>query len=196
MSTPRLSHGSRQNQILDAACSLIEEFGVAAMSMSMLARRAKVSRAWIYKFYPDIESILMAVYDLAYPDRSGDRAERPRIDNVHDDLVSRLDEWMQAPVAAVLVGLYAKYVANDNTPSSSSLHRTMVDRMERFWIEPFSAMGLSREEAWSLVVALDGTLMTLRLAVAEGHVSAEHAVQRARQFVDALFPTTWSYTSA
>jgi AcrR family transcriptional regulator len=46
--------------ILDAAASLVEEHGLTAVTMSAIAQRAGIGRATLYKYFRDIESILVA----------------------------------------------------------------------------------------------------------------------------------------
>lgn len=46
--------------IVDAAVSLADERGVTAVTMSAVAERAGIGRATLYKYFPDVESILVA----------------------------------------------------------------------------------------------------------------------------------------
>lgn len=46
--------------ILDAAVSLVVEHGVLSVTMSDVAASAGVSRATLYKYFPDVQSILQA----------------------------------------------------------------------------------------------------------------------------------------
>lgn len=46
--------------ILDATAALIAEQGPASVAMSAIAGRAGIGRATLYKYFPDIESILVA----------------------------------------------------------------------------------------------------------------------------------------
>ncbi|GAA1599956.1 TetR/AcrR family transcriptional regulator [Kribbella sancticallisti] len=49
--------------ILDATWKLAAEYGVLAVTMSQIAERAGVGRATLYKYFPDVESILVANHD-------------------------------------------------------------------------------------------------------------------------------------
>ena len=49
--------------ILDAAGALVAERGLRAVTMSALAERAGVGRATLYKYFPDVESVLAAWHD-------------------------------------------------------------------------------------------------------------------------------------
>ncbi len=45
---------------LDAAAALVAEHGLASVTMSQIARQAGIGRATLYKYFPDVESIVMA----------------------------------------------------------------------------------------------------------------------------------------
>jgi len=49
-----------RNAILDAAARLIADRGVLAVTMSHVAELTGIGRATLYKYYPDVESILVA----------------------------------------------------------------------------------------------------------------------------------------
>jgi len=49
-----------QDAILDATSDLIVELGPMSVAMSAIAERAGIGRATLYKYFPDIESILVA----------------------------------------------------------------------------------------------------------------------------------------
>jgi AcrR family transcriptional regulator len=46
--------------ILDSAWALVTEHGPAAVTMSQIAERAGIGRATLYKYFPDVETILFA----------------------------------------------------------------------------------------------------------------------------------------
>lgn len=48
------------NAILDATAELIAEHGPLSVAMSAIAERAGIGRATLYKYFPDVESILVA----------------------------------------------------------------------------------------------------------------------------------------
>ncbi|MCA1672854.1 MAG: TetR/AcrR family transcriptional regulator [Actinobacteria bacterium] len=54
--------------ILDATAELIAEQGPLSVAMSAIAERAGVGRATLYKYFPDIESILVAWHARAFAD--------------------------------------------------------------------------------------------------------------------------------
>src|SRR5262245_40932237 len=48
---------------LDATAALIREHGLASVTMSQIAAAAGIGRATLYKYFPDVESILVAWHE-------------------------------------------------------------------------------------------------------------------------------------
>ncbi|WP_434594093.1 TetR/AcrR family transcriptional regulator [Streptomyces sp. A5-4] len=49
--------------ILDATWALVAERGLLSATMSQIAERAGIGRATLYKYFPDVEAILIAYHD-------------------------------------------------------------------------------------------------------------------------------------
>lgn len=49
--------------ILDATATLVRELGIRKVTMSVIAERAGIGRATLYKYFSDVESILMAWHE-------------------------------------------------------------------------------------------------------------------------------------
>ncbi len=72
--------------ILDTTAALVAEHGLASVTMSRIAEETGIGRATLYKYFPDVEAILVAWHDqhidrhLEYlveiRDRSNDAGER------------------------------------------------------------------------------------------------------------------------
>ncbi len=52
-----------RDAILDTMAALVEEQGLLQVTMSQIAEQAGIGRATLYKYFPDIESILLAWHD-------------------------------------------------------------------------------------------------------------------------------------
>jgi AcrR family transcriptional regulator len=52
-----------QDATLDAFAALIGEHGLASVTMSQIAAAAGIGRATLYKYFPDIESVLVAWHE-------------------------------------------------------------------------------------------------------------------------------------
>lgn len=71
---------------LDAAAALVAEHGLRAVTMSQIAEATGIGRATLYKYFPDVEAILVAWHERhvashleqlsALRDQAGDATER------------------------------------------------------------------------------------------------------------------------
>ena len=52
-----------RNATLDAAAALVAEHGLASVTMSQIAKRTGIGRATLYKYFPDIDAILIAWHE-------------------------------------------------------------------------------------------------------------------------------------
>jgi AcrR family transcriptional regulator len=61
----RLDHRARQSEaIATAALSLILEHGASALTMAAIATAADISRQTLYRYYPDIDAVLVGIAEL------------------------------------------------------------------------------------------------------------------------------------
>lgn len=75
-----------RDAILDATAALAVEHGVLAVNMSQIAEQTGIGRATLYKYFPDIEAILLAWHDrqisahlralMALRERAGSAGQR------------------------------------------------------------------------------------------------------------------------
>ena len=69
-----------RDAILETTAALVAEHGLLAVTMSQIAEETGIGRATLYKYFPDVESILLAWHDrqisahLAYLAEARDRA--------------------------------------------------------------------------------------------------------------------------
>lgn len=49
-----------RDKTLDTTAALVQEFGLSAVTMSQIAKAAGIGRATLYKYFPDVESIMVA----------------------------------------------------------------------------------------------------------------------------------------
>src|SRR5882672_5018202 len=52
-----------RDAILDAAASLVAGHGLLSVTMSQIAEKTGIGRATLYKYFPDVESILLAWHE-------------------------------------------------------------------------------------------------------------------------------------
>lgn len=55
--------GAVQDAILDTAATLVAEHGMLSVTMSQIAQEAGIGRATLYKYFPNVESVLRAQHD-------------------------------------------------------------------------------------------------------------------------------------
>ena len=49
--------------VLDTTAALVAEHGLRAVTMSQIAEQTGIGRATLYKYFPDVEAILVAWHD-------------------------------------------------------------------------------------------------------------------------------------
>jgi AcrR family transcriptional regulator len=52
-----------RDAVLDAAAALVHEHGLTGVTMSLLATTAGIGRATLYKYFPDVQAVLLAWHE-------------------------------------------------------------------------------------------------------------------------------------
>ncbi len=172
--------------ILDTTWELVAECGPLSVTMSQVAERAGIGRATLYKYFPDVEAILVAYHDrhvtahlrelAELRDGPGDAGERleavlaayaliahRRGRHGPDDLVALLHRPAHvAHAQRELVGLFRDLLAE--AEEAGALRDDAVpDELARYCLHALSAAGgLPSEAAVGRLVAV--TLAGLRPA--------------------------------
>ncbi|UUN29669.1 TetR/AcrR family transcriptional regulator [Streptomyces sp. FIT100] len=60
--------GAVREAVLDTAAALVAEGGLLSVTMSRLAQEAGIGRATLYKYFPDVESVLVAWHERRVTD--------------------------------------------------------------------------------------------------------------------------------
>jgi AcrR family transcriptional regulator len=85
-----------RNAVVDTTARLVADHGLLAVTMSRVAEEAGIGRATLYKYFPDVESILLAWHGreierhLAQLNAVRDRADEP-LQRLHDVLEAYAD---------------------------------------------------------------------------------------------------------
>lgn len=88
----RLDHRIQQSEaIAGAALSLVFEHGASALTMAAIATAADISRQTLYRYYPDIDAVLVGIAELI---TSHDDDFESQV-HEHSDPVSQLDVIVQ-----------------------------------------------------------------------------------------------------
>ncbi|MER7249415.1 TetR/AcrR family transcriptional regulator [Kribbella sp. NPDC000426] len=100
---------SVREAVLDATASVVAERGLTGVTMSAVAQRAGVGRATLYKYFPDVESILTAWHQR----------------QVADHLRQLTEIWTETGRLEAVLEAYA-FICHEHPPSepAASLHRS------------------------------------------------------------------------
>jgi AcrR family transcriptional regulator len=61
-----------RDAILDTMAALVAEHGLLGVTMSQIAEETGIGRATLYKYFPDVEAILLAWHDRQFTAHIGD----------------------------------------------------------------------------------------------------------------------------
>ena len=119
--------------ILDATAKLVEERGPLAATMSEIAEKSGIGRATLYKYFADVEAILVAWHErhvhghlaelAAIARRSGDAGER--LEAVLEHYAFIVYERHRSDVAAVLHR--DEHVAHAQSQLNAFIHALLVE---------------------------------------------------------------------
>jgi AcrR family transcriptional regulator len=170
--------------ILTAAMELLFDQGLHAMSMDEVARRAGVSKATIYRWWPSKE--LLALDALAVEWASTAPADKRQTGSLRGDLLARFLPWVrqlnQRPYARVVAGLVAEAQTN---PEFAELYRQYFVQARRDATRELLVQARDRGEiaaTTDLEVALDLFYGPVYHRLLHGH--APLTEQFARQVID------------
>ena len=146
MSTPALAaRSAAEARILDAAEACIRRYGIRRTSMQEVARAAGFSRAWLYRHFPDKESLVSAV--LLRTDEAFWRAARQQIDP-RPTLVDQIVEAVRFARAQAPSDLFLGLMETEPDTVTAMLAtglRLQLPAMSRFW-RPYVEAAQSRGE--------------------------------------------------
>jgi AcrR family transcriptional regulator len=82
------------NAILDTTAALVSEHGLLSVTMSRIAEETGIGRATLYKYFPDVEAILLAWHERQISDHLEQLAEvRDRARDVGERLEAVLEAY-------------------------------------------------------------------------------------------------------
>lgn len=156
---------------LDAAAALVAEHGPASVTMSRIAEQAGIGRATLYRYFPDVESVLVAWHErqvarhlshlAAIRDRAGDARER---------------------LEAVLTAYGLIQYEHHDTPLAALLHQgehvAAARRRLAGFIEDLVTEGAAAGDLRDDVPADELAAYCIHALTAAGDLSAEAAVHR------------------
>ena len=86
--------GAVRDAILNTTATLVAERGLLSVTMSQIAEAAGIGRATLYKYFPDVEAILLAWHERQIAGHLEYLAEvRDRVDDPHERLKAVLEAY-------------------------------------------------------------------------------------------------------
>lgn len=176
------AHRARyRDRILDTAVELVREGGVAGLSMARLAQHAGIGRATLYKYFPDLEHVVVAQAERDI-DRWAEQLDRALAQ--HEDPAARLHTYI-ATLYGYFAGADARAAASlDAGGLSPAIAETLRVHMGKI-VDPLIAILLDGVESGAFRADLDpqrcawaisSLLGAFRHDLITGRMTAEHAV--------------------
>jgi TetR/AcrR family transcriptional repressor of mexJK operon len=159
---PPAAVGRKCEQLLDGARAVILARGFEGASVDEIAREAGISKATMYRYYPDKAALFAAVMQRDCARESG-----PLFGLCPDG----------RPLEAVLADVGARYMTFVISPDAQSVFRTAVHESERFPEigQAFYASALDRGRVWLAAVLAD--------AAARGEIAVDDVDLAAHRFL-------------
>jgi AcrR family transcriptional regulator len=104
-----------RDAILDATAGLVSEQGLLSVTMSQIAERTGIGRATLYKYFPDVEAILLAWHERQIASHLDELASVR-------DLAGPADERLRAVLMAYALLAHQSHGRHDNE-LAAFLHR-------------------------------------------------------------------------
>lgn len=176
---------AQRDHILDAALDLLSERGVAGVTMSALAERAAVSRPTLYRYFPDIDAVL-----LAWVSREIDRSVAVLVERAVavDDPVARLELLISEQLATFASQDHRLSAEHFDSEAASPALRRAVEAgmapLRRLLTETIAAgvtcsaltVGCEPPVAADLLLGLLGASRRLLVAGQADPPAVEHAI--------------------
>ena len=148
---------------LDATADLVAERGLTGVTMSEVAKRTGLGRATLYKYFPDVDSILVAWHER----------------QVGNHLEQLVKIWEQTGRLEAVLQAYA-FICHEHptTEPAASLHRTEQVAKAREHLITFLAEALAEADVRDDVPAKELAAYCVHALTAAGAVPSKAAVRR------------------
>ncbi len=183
------SYEVRLESLLTTTSELLCEVGPNAVTLTAVAARANVSRQWLWEFFPDLDSL--------YAELSN-RLRIEHLDLVVDapsDMASLSDyftaeSWalVQMPTSAAMLGSYALNSHGSTSLTQSKLVAAFYDYVNARWINPMTAEGFTRDDAWASTSLILNVAFGFSIGLENGSTTADVARRRLAKVIDSALP--------
>jgi AcrR family transcriptional regulator len=172
-----LARGVREQHVLDVACRLLESHPIHEITFTQLAQESGVSRAWVYTFFYDLESIYLRLFEGAFPEYI--YAPLTALE-FGDDVVtawrSRAERQLDMPAGIAILGSDAMMAGGRARGASHLVRNLILETLDWCWVDPMTQLGADRAAVSSGVLAYTHSLFGLVVAVHHGQTTRPAAV--------------------
>jgi AcrR family transcriptional regulator len=156
---------------LDAAAQLVAERGLRAVTMAQIAQTTGIGRATLYKYFPDVDSILVAWHERQIGEHLEQLSSlRDGAGDPSDRLKSVLEAYALMQHEQPASELAAMLHRGDHVARAQEHLRDLVEVL----LEQGAAVGVVRQD----VSARELATYCLHALTAAGHVPSRAAVRR------------------
>jgi AcrR family transcriptional regulator len=188
----------RRRQLVRSAAHIVEFEGLAALRMSRVAELAGCTRTLVYRYFPSIDDLMIAVaaeYYSALEERFervvqrraalGDRLVAKPDADPFEDALAMLDVVFEAITEVGLAGLILRSSPHLSPPTRTDLQQRSA-RFSAAWVEPVRRPGLSALEAALVTEAGIALLVELVRRWQRDEISRDEALALCRTCFSAL----------
>jgi len=144
--------------------------------MTMIADEAGISRAWLYKLFPDLGSLYAELFSRIQPVFFHTVESPPPLNSgLLAYMVDRCDTYLDLPVGAAILASYAINGGEHTSSSLIGLRDRFLETLEAVWVGPIVQLGNDPDTARASVLTFMNVVLGLVVAVGQGRVSREAA---------------------
>ena len=166
----------RQQRILDVTLRLLEERALGEITMTMIADEAGISRAWLYKLFPDLGSLYAELFSRIQPVFFHTVDSPPPLGSgLLKYMIDRCDTYLDLPVGSAILASYALNGGEHTSSSLIGLRDRFLETLERVWVEPIVSLGNEPDFARASVLTFMNVVLGLVVAVGQARISRESA---------------------
>jgi AcrR family transcriptional regulator len=190
---PHLSREARLERLLMAASDLVTESGINSVTMTAIAERSGVSRQWLHEFFPDVESIYIALYWQYRNDYISDEPATIRsLADLEKLTCTECVALLDLPVASAIILSHAltNFGSESSNSGRPSLREVLMGNLEVRYVQPLVALGYDRDEIIATVLTIVNMSLGLIIAARNGRLEREATAQRMIDVVKAVINDT------
>jgi AcrR family transcriptional regulator len=173
--------------ILEATLRMLEERSLADITMTAIADEAGISRAWLYRLFPDLATLYSELFMRMQPIFFHTFQSRPPIDqNLREYLSARCDHYLDMPVGVAILGSYALNGGQHSSATFEALRGKIFATLEEVWVDPIVPLGNDRVDVRAKVLVFMNTLFGLVIAMNAGDIDRPSARSSLEVVIDAV----------